>query len=154
MSDHTHATLISICANLCQPVAENPKKCIYTITGPTASGKTVLGVELALIVGGEVVNFDSVQIYKGIEIATAKPTDEEKRGVPHHLIDYVDPNINYTAADWARDAADAIDEIDGRGRIPILVVGTGFYLNALRNPFFEGSKTDESLRQRSRSIQD
>jgi tRNA dimethylallyltransferase len=77
---------------------------LYAIAGPTASGKTVLAVKLALHVGGEVINFDSVQIYKGIEIATAKPSEEEKQGVPHHLIDYVDPSVNYTAADWARDA--------------------------------------------------
>ena len=92
---------------------------MYAIAGPTASGKTALGVELALRVGGEVINFDSVQIYKGIEIATAKPTAEEMRGVPHHLIDYVDPNVNYTAGDWARDAAEKIVEIGSRGKVPM-----------------------------------
>ena len=75
-------------------------KPIYAISGPTASGKTALGVRLAHEVGGEVINFDSVQIYRGIEIATAKPSEAEKQGIPHHLIGYVDPNINYTAADW------------------------------------------------------
>src|SRR6185503_3798252 len=105
-----------------------PEKPIYAISGPTASGKTVLAVKLALEIGGEIVNFDSVQIYKGIEIATAKPTEEEKLGVPHHLIDYVDPNINYTAADWARDAAEKIREIETRGKAVVLVGGTGFYL--------------------------
>src|SRR5688572_28281194 len=121
---------------------------IFTISGPTASGKTALAVKLALHVGGEVINFDSVQIYRGIEIATAKPTEEEKRGVPHHLIDYVDPNINYTAADWARDAVVKIAEIEGRGKVPILVGGTGFYLRTLLNPLFESPKTDEELRER------
>ena len=98
------------------------------------------------------VNFDSVQIYKGIQIATAKPTEEEKQGIPHHLIDYVDPNVNYTAADWARDAAKKIVEIEGRGNVPILVGGTGFYLRTLRQPLFESPKTDEDLRARLKEI--
>ena len=125
---------------------------MYAIAGPTASGKTALGVELALRVGGEVINFDSVQIYKGIEIATAKPTAEEMRGVPHHLIDYVDPNVNYTAADWARDAAEKIAEVDSRGNVPILVGGTGFYLRTLRQPLFDSPSTDAQLRERLREI--
>ena len=120
--------------------------------GPTASGKTALAVELARLVGGEVINCDSVQIYKGIEIATAKPTEEEKRGVPHHLIDYVDPNINYTAGDWARDAGVKIAEIRSRGNFPILVGGTGFYLRSLIHPLFESPPTDAGLRDRLRSI--
>ncbi len=121
---------------------------IFAISGPTASGKTALGVELALKIGGEVVNFDSVQIYQGINIATAKPTEEEKRGVPHHLIDYVDPNVNYTAVDWARDAAAKVIEIESRGKTPILVGGTGFYLRTLRQPLFDTPKTDAALRER------
>ena len=128
-------------------------KPIYAVAGPTASGKTALGVKLALLVGGEVVNFDSVQIYQGIKIATAKPTDEEKHGVPHHLIDYVDPGVNYTAGDWARDAAYKIVEIESRGRTAILVGGTGFYLRTLRQPLFDSPKTDENLRERLRAIQ-
>jgi tRNA dimethylallyltransferase len=128
-------------------------KPIYAISGPTCSGKTALAVDLALHVGGEIINFDSVQIYRGIEIATAKPTEEEKRGVPHHLIDYVDPSINYTAADWARDAEANIGEIESRGRTAILVGGTGFYLRTLLQPLFEGPRTDEKLRARLRAIQ-
>ena len=127
-------------------------KPIFAIAGPTASGKTALGVELALAFEGEIINCDSVQIYRGIEIATAKPSLQERRGVPHHLIDYVDPNINYTAADWARDAAEKIYEIEGRGRTPVLVGGTGFYLRALRQPFFESPKTNEQLRDRIKDI--
>lgn len=125
---------------------------IYSISGPTASGKTALGVELALHVGGEVVNFDSVQIYSGIQIATAKPTEEEMRGVPHHLIGYVPPYINYTAADWAADAEIKIREIESRGRVPVLVGGTGFYLRTLRQPLFESPKTDKTLRERLGAI--
>ena len=130
------------------------KRRIYAIAGPTASGKTALGVELARRVGGEVINFDSVQIYRGVQIATAKPTEAEKRGVPHHLIDYVEPNVNYTAADWARDAEAKITEIESRRRIPILVGGTGFYLRTLRHPLFESPKTDEKLRKRLRLIKE
>src|SRR5687768_3385645 len=100
--------------------AENSNP-IYAIAGPTASGKTALGVRLAKQIGGEVVNFDSVQIYKGIQVATAKPSEDERQGIPHHLIDYVDPNVNYTAADWADDAARKIEDIQGRGAVPILV---------------------------------
>ena len=125
---------------------------IYAIAGPTASGKTALGVELALKVGGEVINCDSVQIYKGIQIATAKPSEKEKRGVPHHLIDYVDPNVNYTAADWASDATAKIEDIEARGKVPILVGGTGFYLRTLRQPLFDSPKTDHSLRKRLQAI--
>jgi tRNA dimethylallyltransferase len=125
---------------------------IYAISGPTCSGKTALAVELALRIDAEVINFDSVQIYKGIEIATAKPTAEEMRGVPHHLIDYVDPTINYTAADWARDAAKAITEIESRSKTVILVGGTGFYLRTLRRPLFESPPTDLDLREKFREI--
>jgi len=131
------------------------KKPIYSIVGPTASGKTEIGVALALRLGnGEIINCDSVQIYQGIEIATAKPSEEEKQGVIHHLIDYISPNVNYTAADWAKDASAKIDEIEARGNVPILVGGTGFYLRTLRNPFFESPKTDENLRERIRQIKE
>src|SRR5215217_6799057 len=99
-------------------------KPIFAIVGPTASGKTEIGVALALHLGNaEIINCDSVQIYKEIQIATAKPGEEEKRGVPHHLIDYVSPNVNYTAADWARDASAKIYEIEARAKVPILVGG-------------------------------
>ena len=129
-------------------------KPIFALCGPTASGKTALGVKLAQFVGGEIINCDSVQIYKGIQIATAKPNDEEKQGIPHHLIDYVDPNINYTAADWAADAAAKIVEIESRGRVPVLVGGTGFYLRTLRRPLFESPKTDRELRERLRLLKE
>lgn len=126
--------------------SENP---IYAIVGPTASGKTEIGVELALRLGnGEIINCDSVQIYKEIQIATAKPTAEEMKGVPHHLLSYVPPEINYTTADWAKDAAAKIEEIESRGNIPILVGGTGFYLRTLREPLFESPKTNKKLRKK------
>src|SRR5690554_4796623 len=123
-------------------MAEKKEKPIYAVAGPTASGKTALAVRLALhLENAEIINFDSVQIYQGIEIATAKPTVEEMCGVPHHLIDYVPPERNYTAADWARDAAEKIREIEARGARPVLVGGTGFYLRTLSNPFFESPPT-------------
>ncbi|MBX3291973.1 MAG: tRNA (adenosine(37)-N6)-dimethylallyltransferase MiaA [Acidobacteria bacterium] len=125
---------------------------ILAISGPTCSGKTALGVFLCKQVGGEVINFDSVQIYKGIEIATAKPSEEEKQGITHHLIDYVDPNVNYTSADWARDASEKIRDIESRGRVPVLVGGTGFYLRTLRQPLFDSPKTDIELRERLKDI--
>jgi tRNA dimethylallyltransferase len=125
---------------------------IFAISGPTASGKTALAVKLALEVGGEIVNFDSVQIYSGIEMATAKPTEEEKQGVPHHLIDYVDPSVNYTATDWARDAAEKIIDIESRWKTVVFVGGTGFYLRTLMQPLFESPRTDISLRERLRAL--
>lgn len=131
------------------------KKPIYAIAGPTASGKTELAVALALYLeNAEIINFDSVQIYREIEIATAKPTAEEMRGVVHHLINYVSPETNYTAADWAKDATRKIEEIESRGKLPILVGGTGFYLRTLKNPFFESPPTDEKLREKLRKIKE
>lgn len=127
---------------------------VFAISGPTASGKTALGVALSKRVDGEVVNFDSVQIYREIEIATAKPSTAEMQGIPHHLIGYVDPRINYTAADWARDAAIKIEEIGARGKVPILVGGTGFYLRTLVKPLFESPPTDTALRQRFQKLKE
>lgn len=152
---HRLAMVVLVCVNLLTSVeTHHSKKPIYAIAGPTASGKTALGVRLAKHVGGEVVNFDSVQIYQKIQIATAKPSEEEKQGIPHHLIDYVDPNINYTAADWAADAAVKIGEIEASGKVPILVGGTGFYLRTLRQPLFESPKTDTAIRHRLRKIKE
>ena len=125
---------------------------IIAVAGPTASGKTALAVFLAERIDAEIVNFDSVQIYRGIEIATAKPTQEERRGIPHHLIDYVDPNIDYTAADWARDAGEKIREIESRNKRVVLVGGTGFYLRTLCRPLFESPKTDPDLREKFRRL--
>jgi tRNA dimethylallyltransferase len=121
---------------------------IVAVVGPTASGKSDLGIALALRLDGEIINCDSVQVYREIEIATAKVPLPERRGVPHHLIDFVPPERTYTAADWARDALAKIDEIEARGRTALLVGGTGFYLRALREPFFEAPPTDAGLRRR------
>jgi tRNA dimethylallyltransferase len=127
---------------------------VVAVVGPTASGKSELGIALALRSGGEIVNCDSVQVYREIEIATAKVPFNERRGVPHHLIDFVPPEVRYTAADWARDAVRTIDEIESRGRTALLVGGTGFYLRALREPFFDAPPTDEAVRRRLESLRE
>ncbi|HKG46462.1 MAG TPA: tRNA (adenosine(37)-N6)-dimethylallyltransferase MiaA [Pyrinomonadaceae bacterium] len=127
---------------------------MFAIVGPTASGKSTLGINVAVKINGEIINCDSVQVYKEIEIATAKVPLEERKGVPHHLIDFVSPEINYTAGEWAREAAKKIEEIESRGRIPLLVGGTGFYLRALRQPFFVSPPTDESLRARLNQVRE
>jgi tRNA dimethylallyltransferase len=134
--------------------AEQLQPPIIAVVGPTASGKSALGIELALRTNGEIINCDSVQVYREVEIATAKVSLAERRGVPHHLIDFVPPQVTYTAGDWARDAAAKIEEIESRGKRALLVGGTGFYLRALRQPFFPGPPTDESLRGRLTSIRE
>lgn len=127
---------------------------IISIVGPTASGKSELAIEIALRLGGEIINCDSVQVYREIQIATAKVPFAERRGIPHHLIDFVPPLVNFTAADWARDAIRKIEEIEDRGKVALLVGGTGFYLRALRQPFFPSPPTDDDLRARLTSIRD
>lgn len=131
-----------------------PHSPIIAIAGPTASGKSSLGIELALHFAGEIINCDSVQVYQEIQIATAKVPFEERRGVPHHLIDFVSPRQTFTAADWARAAIATIEEIEQRGRRVFLVGGTGFYLRALRQPFFPSPETDEALRARLTEIRE
>jgi tRNA dimethylallyltransferase len=127
---------------------------IIAIVGPTASGKSELGIEIALRLNGEIINCDSVQVYRQIQIATAKVPIAERRGIPHHLIDFVSPDTTFTAADWARRAIDKISEIESRDRVAILVGGTGFYLRALRQPLFPSPATDEALRARLTRIRE
>ncbi|MEK6278849.1 MAG: tRNA (adenosine(37)-N6)-dimethylallyltransferase MiaA [Acidobacteriota bacterium] len=127
---------------------------VIAIVGPTASGKSTLGIEVALRLRGEIINCDSVQVYQDIQIATAKVPIHERQGIRHHLIDFVPPAINYTAGEWAREAAAKIDEIEGRGGMPILVGGTGLYLRALRNPFFPSPQTDEEIRRRLNELRE
>jgi len=125
-----------------------PSQPIIAIVGPTASGKSELGIELALRFDGEIINCDSVQVYQGIEIATAKVPFTERRGVPHHLLDFVPPTINFTAGAWAEAALAKLGEIETRKRLVLFVGGTGFYLRALRQPLFPSPPTDERLRTR------
>ena len=127
---------------------------VVAIVGPTASGKSSLAIEVALKLDGEIINCDSVQVYREIQIATAKVPPSERKGVPHHLIDFVSPDVNYTAVEWASEAANKIEEVEKRGRMPLLVGGTGFYLRALRKPFFVSPKTDEQLRRRINALRE
>ena len=124
------------------------------IVGPTASGKSELGIKLALTRSGEIINLDSVQVYRRIYIATAKIPPDERHGIPHHLIDIVEPTENFTAGDYARRAALIIQEVEARDNAAILVGGTGFYLRALVKPLFEGPRTDTTLRERLTGLRD
>ena len=104
---------------------------ILVVSGPTASGKTRLAVELALRSNGEVVSADSMQIYRGMDIGTAKPTHEEMRGVPHHMIDIADPEEDFSVARYVEMAAQCVDDILARGKLPIVAGGTGLYIDSL-----------------------
>ncbi len=124
-----------------------PEK-VLAVLGPTASGKSALGLSLAASFDGEIINCDSTAVYRGFDIGTDKLSLEERRGIPHHLIDIADPTDVYTAARFAIDAERAIRDIHSRGRLPILVGGTGFYYRALTRGLFPGPGADEALRKR------
>ena len=104
---------------------------VVCVVGPTGCGKTGLGAALAKQLGGEVVSCDSMQLYRGMVIGTAAPTEEEMQGVPHHMVGVIDPREDYSVARYAADAAECVDDILSRGRLPVLVGGTGLYLDAL-----------------------
>ena len=106
---------------------------LIIVAGPTASGKTALSIELAKRLGGEIVSADSMQIYKYMDIGTAKPTKAEMQGIPHHMIDFLEPSVNFSAADYCSLASKSISDIFNRGKIPILVGGTGLYIDSLVN---------------------
>ena len=120
---------------------------LIVILGTTACGKSGLGVELAKHVGGEIVSADSRQVYRGLDLGTGKVTEEEMGGVPHHLLDVVDPNESYSVAQFQRDAYAAIDGILARGKVPLLVGGTGLYVRAVAEGYtFRDSQPDPALR--------
>jgi len=121
---------------------------LVAVVGPTATGKSALGIALAEQLGGEVVSCDSTAVYRRFDIGTDKVPAAEQRGIPHHMVDVVDPTEEYSAARYAREAADVIRGITARGRVPILVGGTGFYYRALTRGLFEGPGRDEALRRR------
>ncbi len=104
---------------------------ILCVVGPTASGKTAAAVEIALLLGGEIVSCDSVQLFRGFDIGTAKPSVEERRGVPHHMLDVAEPEEEWSAGRYAREARVCVEEIARRGKLPVVTGGTGFYLRAL-----------------------
>jgi tRNA dimethylallyltransferase len=126
----------------------NPLPLLVVILGPTGSGKTSLSVTLARQFDGEVVSCDSVAVYRGLEIGSAKPSAEQRQQVPHHLLDVVTPDAFYTAGDYSRDARAAIAGIAGRGRLPIVAGGTGLYLRALLQGLFRGPQRSKALRDR------
>lgn len=108
-----------------------PPPILLSVAGPTASGKSALALALAQALNGEIVSCDSMQVYRGMNIGTAKPTQEEQRAVPHHMIDICDPTENYSCAQYVSDACAAIADILARGRLPIVCGGTGLYLQEL-----------------------
>lgn len=122
------------------------------LLAPTGAGKTAVSIALARLTGGEVVNYDSVQLYRGFDVGSAKPDARERAGVPHHLFDIADADEHVTAAEWARGARETIAQIHARGRLAILVGGTFFYLRALRIGLPEMPPRDEKVRARIRRI--
>jgi len=138
-------------------VAESPSR-FPIVAGPTAGGKSALGVAVALelesrgLPRGEVVSADAFQVYRGLDIASAKPTESERRGVRHHLIDVVEPTEAFALADWLRLAEAAIAEIRGRGVTPIVVGGTHLYIKSLLDGFMGGPGSDERLRDELRAM--
>jgi tRNA dimethylallyltransferase len=123
---------------------------LVAILGPTGSGKNALSIALAERFGGEIVNCDSVAVYRDFVIGTAKPTIQERARAPHHLFDAVDPTAYMTAGEYARQARAVLKEIYSRGTVPIVVGGTGLYLRALLDGLFAGPERSEELRERLR----
>ena len=121
---------------------------VVVICGPTASGKTALSIELAKRINGEIISSDSMQIYKDMDIGTAKPTKEEMQGIKHYLVDFVEPNKRYSVADFKKDAEKAIEEILENGKVPIIVGGTGLYVDSLIYGIeYQDIKFDEQYRK-------
>ena len=120
---------------------------LIVITGPTATGKSALGVQLAIKIDGEIVSADSMQIYRHMDIGTAKPTKEEMQGVPHHMIDIISPWEDYSVARYVKDASKCVDDIFHRGKQPILVGGTGLYIDSLLNGRSFSSRGEVVIRQ-------
>jgi tRNA dimethylallyltransferase len=125
---------------------------LVAIVGPTAAGKSALALRLAGERGGEIVSCDSLQVYRELDIGSAKASPAERAAVPHHLLDVVDPHQAFSAAEYARRAREALEQIRARGRLPIVVGGTGLYLRALLLGLFEGPARDEALRRRLAAI--
>lgn len=126
---------------------------VIVVLGPTASGKTALSIELAKVYNGEIVSADSMQIYKGMDIATAKPTKEEMSNVPHHLIGFVDPDKRFSVAEYVETAKKVIFDVSSRGKMPIICGGTGLYINSLiDNIKFDDTSEDFKLREKYQRI--
>ena len=129
------------------------KEKVIVICGPTASGKTALSIELAKKINGEIISADSMQIYKDMDIGTAKPTKEEMQGIKHYLLDFVSPEERYSVAQYKQDAKSAIKEIIAKGKTPIIVGGTGLYIDSLIYEIeYSDIKIDESYRNELEKI--
>jgi tRNA dimethylallyltransferase len=124
---------------------------LVVVLGPTGSGKTVLSLAIARRFGGEIVNCDSVAMYRGFQIGTAKPSAAQRAEIPHHLLDYVDPNTYVTAGEYFRQARQVLREIAQREHLPVVSGGTGLYLRALLEGLFPGPQRSEELRERLRA---
>jgi len=133
----------------CRP-HDRDKPRIVVIGGPTASGKSRAALEAAEALGGEIVSADSVQIYRGMDIGTAKPTKEEQRAIPHHLLDIRDPDEYFSAGDYVREARRVIENILSRGRVPLVAGGTGLYIRLLLGGIVEDAPRDPQLREQFR----
>jgi len=133
---------------MCYQIGEVLLKPVVAIAGPTGAGKSELALRIAEEFGGEVLNCDSLQIYRYFDIGTAKLAPAAMRGIPHHLIDILDPDQIFTAGEYARLGRAALDAISSRGRLPVVAGGTGFYLRALFEGLFRGPARDAALRQR------
>jgi tRNA dimethylallyltransferase len=131
-------------------LSAQPEPLLVVLLGPTASGKTALSLALAKRFTGEIVNCDSVAMYREFDIGTAKPTASERAKAPHHLVDCVEPTAQVTAGGYARQARQVLEEIKRRGHLPILVGGTGLYLRAALEGLFPGPRRSEELRERLR----
>lgn len=129
-------------------IPPTPLPLLIVILGPTGSGKTALSISLGEKFAGEIVSCDSVAVYRGLEIGSAKPSAIERQRVPHHLLDIVAPDAFYTAGNYSRDARSAISSIIGRGKLPIVTGGTGLYLRALLQGLFPGPQRSQALRDR------
>ena len=130
-------------------MADLSKSRVIAVGGPTASGKTALSIGLAKAFGGEIINADSMQIYKNLDVGTAKPSIEERQGVPHYLLDFLPPETPYSVADFTAAADPLIQEITARGKLPLVVGGTGLYITSLLNGMaFAPEKTDPAIRAR------
>jgi tRNA dimethylallyltransferase len=127
---------------------------LVAIVGPTASGKSALALRLARERSGEIVSCDSLQVYRGLDIGSAKATPAERAEIPHHLLDVAGPGDVFSAADYARLARQALEGVRARGRLPIVAGGTGLYLRALLEGLFEGPPRDEALRRRLEALAD
>jgi tRNA dimethylallyltransferase len=125
---------------------------LIAIVGPTAAGKSGVALRVARAFGGEIVSCDSLQVYRGLDVGSAKPTRADRDAVPHHLIDVVDPDRDFSAAEYARLARAALADIAGRGRLCVVVGGTGLYLRALVEGLFEGPSRHPVLRERLRAL--